>query len=298
MLKYVPQPIRLHHLRLTWGELLLLVGAVALAIGALVKLGQSPVVSSVMLLASAALVALVYERVSTRRTLVALAEHLTAGPLNKLEIEPGGSARVLGQALNQAIQRTRSAAPPPAQEPVVTAEPLPVAVLSIGLRQHGPATYSAAYGERLAEVALAARRASHATDALLDAYGDGTLLLIFGAQTTQALAASTRLALEVARVLASGYPDLRFGLGCGEGRLCALPGIGTTVIGAPIEDAVRLFRMAAAWHEYRLLCAEPIALLAQSFPSQRTPLQLTHATLPPLPIYALSLDTATVAMSA
>ena len=101
-----------------------------------------------------------------------------------------------------------------------------------------------------------------------------------------------------ARALAASDPDVRFGLSCGQGRLWALPDIGPTIIGAPLEEAVRLYRMAAAWHEYRLLCAEPIALLAHSFNSQRTPLELTYHTLPTLPIYAVELQSAAIAVSA
>jgi hypothetical protein len=299
MLKHVPVPISISRMRLTWSEKLLLVGAAALAIAALIKLGASPAVASVMLLASAALVALVYERSTTRRTLVALAEQLqTNGPLSKVEVE-ASSVEALGHALNQAIQRSRLQTVPPAiEQPSALAETLPVAVLSIGLRQGVHAAYTAAHTERLTEVALAARQASRPSDAILDAHGDGTLLLIFGSQYELPLALSMQRALDVALTLAARYPDLRFGLGCGQGRRCALPEIGPTIIGAPLEEAVRLYRMAASWQEYQLLCTEPVALMARSFHTQRTMLNLTYASKPTLPIHAISLDPAAVAMSA
>lgn len=302
MLKHLPSPLDLSRMHLTWSERLLVVGATALTIGALIKLSAAPAVASIMLLASAALVALVYERSTTRRTLVALAEQLkSSGPLSKVEVE-ASSAGALGQALNQAIQRSRVQTPPQLEAaqalPGFEAETLPVAVLSIGLRQGVHAAYTAAHTARLTEVALAARQASRTPAAVLDAHGDGTLLLIFGARQSQPLAISMRQALDVALALTARYPDLRFGLGCGQGRVCALPDLGSTIIGAPLEDAVRLYRMAAAWQEYHLLCAEPVALLARSFASQRTALHLTYANKPTLPVYAISLDPATVAISA
>lgn len=299
MLKHVPSPLDLRLRQLTWSEKLLLLGAGALAIGALIKLGSAPAVASIMLLAAAALVALVYERSTTRRTLVALAEQLQSSePLSKVEVETN-SVGTLGQALNQVIQRNRAQlAQLSAEQASVESETLPVAVLSIGLRQGVHPAYTAAHTERLAEVALAARQASRASEAILDAHGDGTLLLIFGARQIQPQVLSMQQALDVAVALTARYPDLRFGLGCGQGLRCSLPGLGATIIGAPLEDAVRLYRMAAAWHEYHLLCAEPVALVARRYASQRTPLQLTYASNPTLPVYVISLDPATVAMSA
>lgn len=299
MLKHVPVPISISRMALTWSEKLLLVGAFVLTVAALIKLSVAPVIASIMLLAAAALVALVYERGTTRRTLVALAEQLkTSGPLNKVEVE-ASSVEALGHALNQAIQRSRLQTVPSAvEQPGAPAETLPVAVLSIGLRQGAHAAYTAAHTERLTEVALAARQASRSTDAVLDAHGDGTLLLIFGSQYELPLRLSMQRALDVALALAARYPDLRFGLGCGQGRRCSLPEIGATIIGAPLEDAVRLYRMAAAWQEYQLLCTEPVALMARSFPNQRTMLNLTYASKPTLPVHAISLDPATVTISA
>lgn len=299
MLKHVPLPINLSRMHLTWGETLLLVGAAALVVGSLIQVRVAPAVAIIMLLAAAALAALVYERSTTRRTLVALAEQLkTSGPLHKVEVE-ASSAGMLGQALNQAIQRSRTeTALLSVEPPSAVAETLPVAVLSIGLRQGVHAAYTAAHTERLTEVARAARGASQATDAVLDAHGDGTLLLIFGSQQLIPPALSLQQALDVALTLRAAYPDLRFGLGCGQGRCCTLPGVGATIIGAPLEDAVRLYRMAAAWHEYHLLCVEPVALLARGCSGQRTMLQLSYASKPTLPVYALSLSPVSVAVSA
>jgi hypothetical protein len=264
----------------------------------------------VLLLAAAAMIALVRERLAYRQRLLALAEYLDAvDTLNKLEIKGSNSAGAIDQALNRAIQRTREQTrqelsdrqPTPLR--MVEATPtvdrtVTVVALSIDLRRCEFELYTPLYTEYLATIVDAVNVMTHPMHALLQPQGDGTLLLIFGSQSEQPVALGICQALDVALMLSSSYADLRFGLSCGPGRLCTLPGIGQTVVGAPLEDAARLSRMAASWHEYSLLCTEPTALLARSFPSQRTSLQLTHAAMPTLPVYALDLDPSTVAMSA
>jgi hypothetical protein len=263
----------------------------------------------VLLLAAAAIVALVRERVAYRQTLLAIAERLDAiETLGKFEIKATNSSSAIDQALNRAIQRSREQTQqtkPQTPTPLCIVEPAPVpeqrftvAVLSIDLRHSIVEMYTPAYSAYLVSVADTAARAIQQTHALLKTQGDGTLLVIFGARLDQPIAASIRQALDLALLLSTSYPDLRFGLSCGAAWSSALPGLGETVVGAPLEDATRLSRMAAAWHEYNLLCTEPTALLARAFPSQRTPLQLTHPAMPMLPVYALQLDPATMAMSA
>lgn len=293
----------LGQVRLTWSESLLLGSAAVLSVGAFAEMAQAPLGGVVMLLAAVALAALVFERASTRRTLLMLAEQLDASdPVYKLEVEPIRGTSVLGQAFNRAIQRSRAEAleaPLPATAPhdaTDTGYESVVAVLSVGLTHRTHAPYSAAYSERLALVAREARQACGDADVAIYAQADGTLALIFGTQQ-QPISRSLRQALEVALTLSARYNDVRFGLSCGQCRVCTLPGVGTTYIGTPLEDAVRLARMAIAWHEYRLLCAEPIALLARSFASQRTTLELTHAATPTLPVYALTLEPSRVAVA-
>jgi hypothetical protein len=309
MLKHPHIPVIFTRLRLTWTENLLLCVAIILGFASILAVLVSSLSAIMLLLAAVAIVALVRERMSCRQTLLALAERLDAvDTLAKLEVNGASSVGAIDHALNQVIQRTRERSrqwspllqPRPLHvvtPPAIGATPVTVAALSIDLRRSESEPYTDAYAEYLASVAELANSATRQNRALLQAQGDGTLLLVFGIQPEQSIALSLHHALDAAQTLASGFAGLRFGLSCGPARLCALPGIGQTIVGGPLEDAVRLSRMAASWHEYQLLCAEPTALLARAVPSHRTPLQLTHAAMPTLPVYALELDAA-VAMSA
>lgn len=308
MFKHPHIPVIFARFALTWTENLLLCVAIILGVAAVLAALVSSLSAIVLLLAAVAIVALVRERVTYRQTLRALAEQLDdLDTLTKLEVNSSRSAGMIDQALNRAIQRTReqsrhassSGHPtlhviPPA---AVTDAPMTVAVLSIDLRRAESELYTSAYAEYVGAVADAAAQATRQTWASLQAQGDGTLLLIFGIQPEQPVTLSLSYALDAALSLSSRFADLRFGLSCGSARLCPIPGVGSMIVGAPLEDAVRLSRMAASWHEYNLLCTEPTALLARTVSSQRTPLQLTHTAMPTLPVYTLELDSA-VAMSA
>lgn len=306
MLKHPHIPVIFARFALTWTENLLLCVAIILGVAAALALLFSWLSAIVLLLAAVAIVALVRERVTYRQALQALAEQLDdLDTLSKLEVNSSKSAALIDQALNRAIQRSREQSrhalfSQPVLHvipPAVIDAPVIVAVLSIDLRRAESELYTSAYAEYLAAVADVAVQATRQTSALLQAQGDGTLLLIFGVQPDQPVALSLRQALNAALTLAGSFGELRFGLSCGSARLCPLPGVGQMMVGAPLEDAVRLSRMAASWHEYNLLCTEPTALLARTVPSHRTPLQFTHTAMPTLPVYALELDSA-VAMSA
>jgi hypothetical protein len=310
MFKYPHIPVILARLQLTWTEKLLLIVATILVCASIIALMVSSINALVLVLAAAAIIALVRERLVSRQTLLVLAEHLdTVDTLNKFEIKGSSGAGVIDQALNRAIQRTREQTrqglsdrqPTPlrmVEAPPLVDRAVPVAVLSIDLRRCEFELYTPAYTEYLAQIIDAVNLMTRQMYTLLQPQGDGTLLLIFGSQSEQAVALSLRQALDVALMLSGSYVGLRFGLTCGSAQFCSLPGVGQTIVGVPLEDALRLSRMAASWHEYSLLCTEPTALLARAFPSQRTPLQFTHAAMPALPIYALDLDPAAVAMSA
>jgi hypothetical protein len=284
---------------LTLGETLLGIVALVLILAALLRVFDSPPDAILLLLASSAIGALIHERVTTRRVLTTLAERLrSAGPLPKLEVTSAASAAILDQALNQAIQRRREqSAPEPAAPRVGTHPRTPmVAVLSIALRQDDGVPYSAERLDQLEAAAEAARKAA-GPGALVRVEGDGTVLAVLGATENRPIAASMRQAFAVARSLAADE-SLRFGVSCGEATVRAFAGAETVAIGAPLEDAARLARMATAWHEYRLLCTEPVALLAREAPGHRTELKLTHPGAPTLPVYALDVQPAPVARSA
>lgn len=308
MLKHLPIPLIVGRLRLTNSEIVLLIAAIGLMCAALSQIDSVPATAIMLLVGVAAIVALVYERVSTRRILDDLAERLdTTGTADKIEVVSADSSRGVHEALNRAIQRMRehtNTAEEHKQPHGFESSEIPVsravsvAVLSVGLRQSAVPLYSGAYMETLRVMTTSASAAANKAGALLTLQGDAMLLLTFGVSESQPTARSMEQALKTATALAMQHPDLRFGLSGGAALLCHLPDLAPTVVGTPVEDALRLARMAVAWHEYTLLCAEPVALLARTADRQRTTLQLSHVGAPPLPVYALSLAAQEIVVSA
>jgi hypothetical protein len=271
--------------------------AATLAIVAILQVPIVPQNAIPLLLTAAAIAALLYERFTTRRVLAELASQLAdENNSHKFDVMGALGAPHVDHALNRLVQRVRehetvtkecaSTTLPPAATADTTMQ---VVALSVGVRRERHVDYSADQAARLLRTASAALAATEEQPCVL-VQGDGTLLLIFGSTVNQPITLSLRYALQTAHALQSD-PHLRFGLGVGSARQCPLPGGTTALIGAPLDDAARLQRMAAAWHEYHLLCAEPVALLARSHRNQRTTLKLTSPSLPPLPVYALELAT-------
>lgn len=305
MLRQMHNSASFIRLRFTGGELLLLLAAAGLVCAALVQFVVAPVGSGAMALAAVAIIALVHERASTRQMVRLLCERLGEAPtLSKLEVAGVSDIAMLDHALNRMIQRARVQAqaadtgrPDVEEAPrIAIGEPRMAAVLAIGLRKRD----GDAYGEkqiaalmRLAELT----RQGNPANLSVRVQSDGSLFVACGVQDEQPIAVSIRQALDLVKTLASD-PELRFGLSCGVVRLCSGLDAAPTPIGAPFEDSARLYRMAAAWHEYHLLAAEPVALLARPFHSHRTTLTLTHAAAPALPVYAIDLAAPAVAMSA
>lgn len=259
------------------------------------------------------LVLLAVERARARRRMHRLATQLDAvASLEKLEVSTDPSIAMLDQALNNAIQRTREQA----RIVQMSRQTLPigealrfldedneatrsVAVLALGLRDHHQVPVSAEMMIQLRQIAGTVVGVAERGSALLQMQGSGTFALIFAAFSQEPAARSAKAALAAAVELAHIYPELHFGLSSGTGLSCRLPGAGYTVIGAPLEEAIRLHRLAASWHEYRILCPEPVALLVRPHtPSQRTPLQLTFPHAPPLPVYSLEITPEAIALGA
>jgi hypothetical protein len=172
-----------------------------------------------------------------------------------------------------------------------------VAVLSVGIQQGATPAFTPEHLELLVRAATHAIQSTQNTMLFVQLQGDGTVLVASGAKQPQPIVTSLRQVIAVAQALAVDG-RLRFGLSCGAARVCIVPGAAPVLVGAPIEDAIRLFRMATAWHQYRLLCTEPVALLARAYPSQRTPLKLNLTALPALRVYTVDLESAVVAKSA
>jgi len=253
------------------------------------------------------------ERIRARRRMLRLAAQIEAvATLDKLEITDHPAGAALDQALNAAIQRTREQAhslqiaphPAPSSAALHFIDnegdvPRSLAVLALGLREPASGNVSPLAMEQLREIAGTVVRVAEARAALLQMQGSGTFVLIFAAFSHEPAARSATAAFEAALELRTAHPDLRFGISAGSGLPCELPGAGYTVIGSPLEEAIRLHRLAARWHEFQVLCPEPVALLLRPrTTSHRTSLQLTSPTAPALPVYALDLETEALALQA
>ncbi len=252
------------------------------------------------------------ERARERRRITRLATQLKAiASLDKLEVPDDPSAGALDQALNEAIQRTREQArivqlsrqSLPLGDALQLLDddgaPRSVAVLALGLRDQDQAAVSSETMEHLREIAGTVVEVAERRSALLQMQGSGTFALIFAAFSQEPAARSAKAAFDAAVELMAAHPGLHFGLSSGTGLSCTLPGAGYTVLGSPLEEAIRLHRLAAAWHEYRLLCPEPVALLLRSRASgHRTPLQLTSPGAPALPVYSLEVTQEAIALGA
>lgn len=255
-----------------------------------------PWLSGVLLVAAMALAWLLNERVITRRSLIGLAERLQDERLPKVESAGLVAAARLDQALNQALQRRRTEAAHARPASAEAGAPTMAVVLGIGLRLEPGMSYSPHHLVRLEEVVQRTQQWL-AHEPLIHLEGDGTALVVLRVAARPAVAARLQQALELARSLATDR-TLRFGLSCGDALILPRATAAPLIIGAPLEDAARLARMAVAWHEYQLLCSEPVALLARHAAGQRTELRLTHPGAPPLPVYALDLCATAVARSA
>ena len=263
--------------------------------------------------AGAMLLLLGLERTRARRRLARLALQINAiASLEKLEVPDDPSSSALDRALNDAIQRVREQARivrlSGQQIPVgealrmindENAGPRSVAVLALGLGEQDHTVVSPETMEHLREIAGTVVEVAERRSALLQMQGSGTFALIFAAFSQEPAARSAKAAFDAAVELMAAHPRLHFGLSSGTGLSCTLPGAGYTVIGSPLEEAIRLHRLAASWTEYRLLCPEPVALLLRPRASgQRTPLQLTAADAPPLPVYSLEVAAEAIALGA
>lgn len=294
----------LHTLRTDWPLLLGVVTTAALVGSALVV---APAWRDLILgiVAVAFLLLFGLERLRARRRMAHLATQLSSvGTLDKLEVSADPSTAALDQALNAAIQRTRELAQSSQASATVVedepeAVPRSVAVLALGLRDHDQSSVSPETMAQLRRIADTVVNVAERRSALLQMQGSGTFALIFAAFSQEPAARSAKAALDAAAELSVAHPDLHFGLSSGTGLPCRLPGTGYTVIGAPLEEAIRLHRFSASWHEYRLLCPEPVALLLRPYASgARTTLQLTAPNAPPLPVYTLDLAPELIALGA
>lgn len=151
-------------------------------------------------------------------------------------------------------------------------------------------------------MAAAAQQQAEIHGALLERSGD-TLLLAFGAFDDRPLPTTLRSAMKAAKELRSTWsqlsqadvplptlPSLCLSLASGTGRAVALPGLGYTIIGTPLDQGLRLQYLAAACPEYTLLCSEESYLLLRRLdnsPWLPTDMRLVQPHRPAQVVYAL-----------
>lgn len=269
----------------------------ALVVAAAAALWAPPVA---LVALTAAVAVTVWDRAALDRELRALATAVAAGsPAGKLEVTDGAWGE-LCHALNR-LQQQRHA-----QRQVEMLLPtLPVAraarladagipadgllceVAVLALARPAGLQGAASHLRETAEVALLQARRH---EALLARSGE-RFLLIFGALEGQSPAANLRAARQAAGDLHAAWAAVdggpRLTLAAGTARAVVLPGLGLTVIGAPVEQAVGLQEMAGPAH---LVCNEDAYLGLRrigAVPPQ--PLNPRLATPDERPAYSISL---------
>jgi class 3 adenylate cyclase len=246
-------------------------------------------------IAAAGAIAL-WDRVALDRELRALAAVAAAeGAATKLEVGDGAWGE-LCHAMNRLQQQRRS------ERQLDTLQPaLPAAraarLADIGVPHEGLLCDVAVLAlarpaggmGRLRETAYAALHQAQLHEALLARDGD-QILLIFGALDARGPAAALSAAQAAARGLHAvwaGDARPRLTLTSGQARTVVLPGLGLTVLGAPVEQALELQRHARGT---QLLCSEEAYLGLRrigAVPPQQAPARPPSAEQ--RPVYAVSL---------
>lgn len=263
--------LRQRHLRLIILALALLSGTITLiALGQLVAAGLA-------LLVGALLVEI--ERRNART--IALARRIIAGQaMEKIEVSQGEWGE-LCRAINRLVQeqrlneRLRSATPIALPDDGVRAlidgklpssgEARTVAILLVGCR--GGARRLEPRSRRATLVAWQSLANTAHTlalhhGALLQPCGD-SIMLVFGAFTERPAEVTLRAALDAAQALRDtwreggpGGQNLAISITSGPAVVATLPGIGCYILGAPVEQALQIERLALASSYYQVLCGE------------------------------------------
>lgn len=275
-----------------------------LAAVGLLAAGAAALYAPLLVLPALALVALsiLWERVAIESDLRALTAAVLANtPETKLEVTDGAWGE-LCHALNRLHQQRRAQQQLAPMLPTLPANRaarladngLPpdgllceVAVLAIG----GVGAPGDPVGQ-LRERAYAALHQAQLHDGLLMRVGDH-LLLILGAMGQQSLTTTLRAAQQAASAIIAttaaeeGDGRLRLTLAAGAARALILPGLGYSVLGPPVDQAIALQNLASAT---QLLCNEDAYLglrrLAAVPPQPPAPRLLTPDQRP---VYAVSL---------
>lgn len=245
----------------------------ALGFVGLVMVGQY--VAAGMLPVVAVLLAAIDQRDARAR---ALARQLrVAGPAEKLEVAPGDwgdlcravNGLVQERRLHEQVQEFAPSVPPGGLRHLLDANSTGkgrqhmVAVLLVGVRgvQHLDAQRSTTLVSAWQSLASAARTAAYEHNALLQPCGD-SMMLVFGAfheeSAQRLLASATDVAQRLQRMwfASGGSGRLALGITSGPAVVTIAPGLGCSVFGGPVEQALQIERLALSTPNTRLLCTE------------------------------------------
>lgn len=258
-----------------------------------------------------ALLLLLWERVRMSYAMYDLAARIVTNRYNsKIEVQDGAwgalchavNRLLQQQRLHQHTQRLQPFLPPDAAN--LLGKSLPpdgtprmLTILVIGytdtLGSHTDVTRS--HLQALQRLSITIQQQAEKQNALLERCGD-LILLTFGAFDDVPLTKTLRIALHMARVLRQSWDStsprgaLTLSLTSGAALAVALPGLGYTVIGAPVAQALHLQHLAATCPQYALLCSESAYVSLRrldNLPWMLTDLRLPAPGQAPHAIYAL-----------
>jgi class 3 adenylate cyclase len=255
---------------------------------------------------------LVWDHLHTRGQMRRLAQHIATGDFDaKLEVQEGAWGAlchsVNGLLQQQRLQRqaqtllpilpTRALATMVNNSPNYNGLSHTLTVLIVGYA--GSAGYhansEAEYLHALRKIAVVAQQQVETHNALLERLGD-VMLLVFGAFDDQPATTTIRSALDAAKALRAADDvnlrgSLAICLASGAAQAITLPGLGYTVVGDPVKQALRLYQLATGFPEYTLLCSEETYLALRYFDTNAwhpTNLRLIQPHQPPQMVYALA----------
>lgn len=264
-------PLAAEWLRQRHGRFITISLSVLAASTMLVALNQ--VLAALLVVVVGALVLELEQRNARAR---ALAERLVAGQvLEKLEV-PRGAWGELCRAINTIVQEQRTQDRLHAAAPHMLADDSvrtlidgssagvgtqrTVAILLVScMGNPAQATRHRPSVSAWQALAHAAQSVARQHGALLQPCGDA-IMLVFGAFTERPLPASLLAALGSSNAVRAAWQHtgtaLAMSVTTGNVMITTLPGLGCCVIGAPIEHAIQIERLAVASPYYQLLCDE------------------------------------------
>lgn len=225
-----------------------------------------------------ALAVLIWERIRIASGLHTLTMHIASGqPLSKIEVQEDALG-ALCHAVNNVLQQQRLYHHTQALLPTLPTRATAtlcrthvpdegishtVTILVVGYTRATPRQPAATdqHIQALRNLSAVIQEQIETHHALLERYGD-LFLMAFGAFDTIPLTTTNRQALQTAQALRQTWNSnsprggLTFSLANGSALALVLPGLGYTMIGAPLQQALHIHQIALAHPSYSLLCSE------------------------------------------